>query len=96
METQSINTKRIPSLYSQEEVSDPIVYLFLRCGKAIWLITEANDALAFGYADLYGDGVFGELGYIHLDEILALSSDYFLAMAEVEKPLSQMKQEFYK
>lgn len=89
--------KRIPALYSQEEVSDPICYLFLRCGKAFWLITEANDeGLAFGYADLYGTGESGELGYISLEEIEELSSDYFIAMKEIEMPLSKAKEIMYK
>lgn len=92
----TINTKRIPALYSQEEVEDPTVYLFLRCGKAVWFITEANDeGLSFGWADLYGTGESGELGYISLEEISELASDYFIAVLEVEKPLSEMKKEIY-
>ena len=89
--------KRIPALYSQEEVSDPICYLFLRCGKAFWLITESNDeGLAFGYADLFGNGDCGELGYISLEEMEELASDYFISMKEIEMPLSQAKAMMYK
>lgn len=89
--------QKIPNLYAQEEESDPVVYLIIRCVKAIWLITECNnEGLAFGYADLYGDGVYGELGYIHFGEIEALQDNYNVSVEEVEKPLSEIKEEIYK
>lgn len=89
--------KKIPNLYAQEEEQDPKVYLIIRCVKAIWLITECNEeGLAFGYADLYGDGVYGELGYIHLTEIEALQDNYNVLVEEVNKPLSEVKKEIYK
>ena len=88
---------RIPDLYTQEEVKDPIVYLFIRIGRAFWLITECNsEGLAFGWCDLYGDGSCGELGYVDLSEIESIGKDYFIAIKEVEISLSDAKKVFYK
>ncbi len=89
--------KRIPELYAQEMENDPMVYLVIRCMKAFWLITECNeDGLAFGWADLFGDGSGGELGYINLNDIEELQQAYFVKVEEVEKRLSELKGEFYK
>lgn len=61
---------KIPDIYSQEENSDPTVYLkfFSPYSGAVWLITEydGRDQM-FGWADLgFGQG---ELGYISLSEL---------------------------
>jgi hypothetical protein len=88
---------RIPDLYTQEEVKDPIVYLFIRIGRAFWLITECDsEELAFGWCDLYGDSSCGELGYVDLSEIESIGKDYFIAIKEVEMTLSEAKKVFYK
>ncbi len=88
---------RIPALYSQEEMADPLVYLFIRIGRAFWLITECNgEGLAFGWCDLYGDGSCGELGYVDLSEIESIGKDYFIAIKEVEMSLSDAKKVVYK
>jgi hypothetical protein len=88
---------RIANLYTQEEVKDPIVYLFIRIGRAFWLITECNgEGLAFGWCDLYGDSSCGELGYVDLSEIESIGKDYFIAIKEVEMTLSEAKKVFYK
>jgi hypothetical protein len=88
---------RIPSLYSQEEAANPLVYLFIRIGKAFWLITECDsEGLAFGWCDLYGDGSCGELGYVYLSEIESLGKDYFIAIKEVEITLSEAKKMIYR
>lgn len=59
---------KIPKLYSQEEVEDPIVWVkyFTPYGRGDWYITEfdGRDTM-FGWADLG----HGELGYISLDEL---------------------------
>jgi len=90
--------QRIPDLYSQEEVKDPMVYLIIRCSSAIWLVTEysEDEELAFGWCDIYGDGSCGELGYISLKEIDELKDSYTVNIKEVEKPLSEMKKEVYR
>lgn len=89
--------QKIPGLYSQEEEGDPTVYLVIRCVKAFWLITECDsEGLAFGWADLYGDGSCGELGYIHLGEIEGLKDNYRVTVEEVKRPLSDLKAELYK
>lgn len=89
--------KRIPELYAQEEIADPMVYLIIRCMNSFWLITECNeDGLAFGWADMFGDGSCGELGYIHLDEIEGLQESYIVNVEEVETLLSELKAKFYR
>jgi hypothetical protein len=92
-----LQMNRIPSLYSQEEAADPLVYLFIRSGRAFWLITECDsEGLAFGWCDLYGDGSCGELGYVDLSEIESIGKDYFIAIKEVEITLSEAKKVIYK
>ncbi len=82
---------RIPSLYSQENTKDPIVYLKITFMQAVWLITELEQkqGLAFGYCFIHE----GELGYVSLEEIEDLKNQYPVNIYEVEKPLSQMKKE---
>jgi len=88
---------KIPNLYTQEEEKDPTVYLIIKCGNSFWLITECDsEGLAFGWADMFGDGSCGELGYIHLNEIEGLKDNYFVSVEETKKPLSALKKEFYK
>jgi len=60
--------RKIPKLYSQENVEDPIVWVkfFTPYGRGTWYITEfdGRDTM-FGWADLG----YGELGYISLKEL---------------------------
>jgi len=62
--------RKIPDLYSQDEVEDPIVQVkfFSPYANMVWLVTEfdGKDTM-FGWADL-GMGM-GELGYISLREL---------------------------
>jgi len=67
--TQEIRS-RLPKLYSQENVSDPIaqVKFFSPYSQAVWFVTEfdGKDTM-FGWADVgFGEG---ELGYISLREL---------------------------
>jgi len=61
---------KIPRLYAQEKIKDPIVYVkfFSPYSQATWYITEfdGRDTM-FGWADLGMGG--GELGYISLSEL---------------------------
>ncbi|MEC7109044.1 MAG: DUF2958 domain-containing protein [Planctomycetota bacterium] len=60
--------RKIPKLYSQDEVEDPIVYtkFFNPYGRGTWLITEFDGReTMFGYAKI----THGELGYISLSEL---------------------------
>ena len=86
-----LQMNRIPSLYSQENTKDSIVYLKITCMQAVWLITELDQeqGLAFGYCYIHE----GELGYVSLEEIEDLKSQYRINIFEIEKPLSQMKKE---
>lgn len=65
--------KKLPALYSQEEVEDPMVraHFFDPCGAANWWITEGEqfdeDYLMFGLCDL-GLGC-PELGYASMSEL---------------------------
>lgn len=87
----SIQEKRIPTLYSQEDKKDPQVFLHITCLNSFWLITELDSekALGFGFCQIM-DGC-GELGYISLEEIEDLP--YPVEIKEVNKTLSLMKKE---
>ena len=85
--------KRIPALYSQEEVEDPIVFIKLNIMNSFWLITELDPdkELGFGWCCLGGDIQMAELGYVSLEEIE--STGYEVGIEEIEKSLSQVKKE---
>lgn len=61
--------KKIPKLYSQEKVNDPIVYVKFFCpwSNWTWYATEYDPETrqCFGYVE----GHEGELGYFSLDEL---------------------------
>ncbi len=78
MKTPPLLTKetreRLPALYSQEHVKDPIVYakFFTPDAGATWLVTEFDgEDLFFGWACL-GNIEDAELGYFSLSEIGAV------------------------
>ena len=85
--------KRIPALYSQEEVKDPVVFIKLNIMNSFWLLTELdpNQELGFGWCILNGDIQMAEIGYVSLQEIEA--TGYEVGIEEMEKPLSQVKKE---
>ena len=63
--------RKLPAIYSQENVDDPIVQvkLFSPYTNAVWYLTEYDPGSreAFGWADIgYG---MGELGYISIPEL---------------------------
>lgn len=67
--------RKLPAIYSQENVADPIaqVKLFSPYTNAVWYLTEYDPSSneAFGWADLgYG---MGELGYISIPELEGLN-----------------------
>lgn len=70
---------RLPELYSQEGIPDPIVQVLLLAANSwIWALTEYSEAapdgvphLAFGW--VCGD--FPEMGYIPMDELDELNAD---------------------
>ena len=67
--------RKLPPIYSPENVEDPIVQvkLFSPYTGAVWYLTEYDPSSneAFGWADLgYG---MGELGYIPIDELEGLN-----------------------
>ena len=67
--------RKLPAIYSQENVDDPIaqVKLFSPYSGAVWYLTEYDPSTkqAFGWADLGMGG--GELGYIDLSELEGLN-----------------------
>lgn len=67
--------RKLPPIYSQENVEDPIVQvkLFSPYTNAVWYLTEYDPASreAFGWADLGMGG--GELGYISVTELEGMS-----------------------
>jgi hypothetical protein len=67
--------RKLPAIYSQENVADPLaqVKLFSPYTNAVWYLTEYDPSSneAFGWADLgYG---MGELGYISISELEGLN-----------------------
>lgn len=67
--------RKLPAIYSQENVDDPIaqVKLFSPYSGAVWYLTEYDPSSkqGFGWADLgYG---MGELGYIDITELEGLN-----------------------
>jgi hypothetical protein len=87
---------KLPKLYSQEDVKDPIAQLklFSPYSGATWYITEfdGHDTM-FGWADLGHGG--GELGYISLSELEEANRNG-LPLVERDKyfrpePLSKLK-----
>jgi len=87
---------KLPKLYSQEDVKDPLVQLklFSPYSGATWYITEfdGHDTM-FGWADLGHGG--GELGYISLSELEEANRNG-LPLVERDKyfhpqPLSKLK-----
>ena len=88
--------KEVPPLYSQEEAADPLVYVSVRIGQAYWLITEFDPQkqIAFGWAEIFPGG--GELGYIHIPEIVAAIAKYGGEIVNYDEPqpLSKLKEEF--
>lgn len=83
--------QRVPTLYSQEDVKDPIVFIKISCLNSFWLITEfdAEKELGFGFCQMFEGG--GELGYVSLEEIKNLP--YPVKIEEVKKALSIFKKE---
>ncbi|NBR67989.1 MAG: DUF2958 domain-containing protein [Actinobacteria bacterium] len=67
--------RKLPAIYSQEDVADPIVQvkLFSPYTGAVWYLTEYDSSSrdAFGWADLGMGG--GELGYISIPELEGLN-----------------------
>lgn len=67
--------RKLPALYSQENVADPTAWvkLFSPYTGAVWYLTEYDPSTkqAFGWADLGMGG--GELGYIDLPELEGLN-----------------------
>lgn len=67
--------RKLPPIYSQEDVEDPLVQvkLFSPYSGAVWYLTEYDPASrdAFGWADLGMGG--GELGYISVSELEGLN-----------------------
>ena len=88
--------RKIPALYAQEEVKNPLVYVSIRIGSAFWLITEYEPVkqIAFGFAELFPGG--GELGYIYLPEIEEAVKKYNGEVINYDepRPLSELKKEF--
>lgn len=94
----------LPELYSQEDVTDPVVQVLLLGANAwIWALTEYSEVapdgcprLAFGWAA----GDFPGLGYVPMDELDGLNAGCLNGFGYVwvdesftPRPLSQVKAE---
>jgi len=95
---------RLPELYSQEEVTDPIVQvLLLGANGWFWALTEYSktapdgcEHLAFGF--VFGD--YPEFGYVSMDELDDLNAGcldghgfVWVDETHTPRPLSQVKAE---
>lgn len=87
--TEKMWLDRVPDLYAQEDIEDPVVWLQINCLNSFWLLTEYDPIkqLGFGWCELF-EGC-GELGYVSLEEIERLP--YPIHITEIEIPLSQLK-----
>jgi len=92
--------KKLPKLYSQEKVKDPIVHLklFNPMGAQTWLITEYDgEDTFFGWAELGMGPGCAELGYVSRSEIEEVQLPFGMYIerdAHFEpKPLSEAKKE---
>ena len=100
--------KKLPALYSQENVADPTVvaHFFFPIGASNWYITEGSwegeptngnpgeDFIMFGLCDL-GFG-FPELGYVSLNEMQGVKGPLGLGIERdkfwTPKPLSAVQE----
>ena len=88
--------RKIPPLYSQENVEDPIVYVkyFLPGTNWTWYVLEFDGKdTFFGYVD----GIYPELGYFSLSELEKLRGPLGLKVERdlywKPRPLSKVKKE---
>jgi len=95
---------RLPELYSQEDVADPMVQVLL-CGANgwLWALTEYSDTapdgcprLAFGWVA----GDFPEFGFVPMDELDELNAGcldghgfVWVDETHTPRPLSQVRAE---
>lgn len=93
-----VSKSGLPALYSQEEVSDPIVHvkLFTPYSGWTWLLTECSGLRAFGFAYDGNNPDGAELGYIDVAELQGLRTRQGWQMVERDahfrpKPLSEAK-----
>lgn len=88
--------KKIPKLYSQEHVKDPIIVckFFTPWTSWTWYIIEFDGKDTF-FA--YVNGIVPELGYVSLSELEDIVSPSGLRIERdlrwVERPLSRVKKE---
>lgn len=95
--TQEIR-KKLPPLYSQDKVKDPIVQavFFNPTGSGYWLATEFDgEDTFFGFAEIHAG--CGELGYFSLSELESIRVRGGLKIERDAwwdpKPLSEAKKE---
>jgi len=91
--------KKLPALYSQEEVEDPMVVVkfFDPCGSGTWYITEGErqdeEFLLFGLCYIHEP----ELGYVALSELQAYKGPFGIGIERdkfwTAKRLSEVKAE---
>lgn len=86
--------KQIPALYSQENVTDPIVQVkfFSPWSNWTWYATEFDgEDIFFGWVD----GHYPELGYFSLNELKSVKGPFGLAIERdlhfTPKPLSKVQ-----
>jgi len=89
--------RKLPKLYAQDGVKDPMVYLklFNPVGAGTWYITEWDgEDTFFGFADL-GDPACAEFGYISKSELESLRLPMGMSIERdawwSPKPLSEAK-----
>jgi hypothetical protein len=91
--------KRMPALYSQENVDDPtvVVKFFDPCSSATWFVTEGqregDDFLMFGLCYIHEP----ELGYVALSELQEYKGPLGIGIERdkwwTPKPLSEARKE---
>lgn len=89
--------KKIPKLYSQEHVKDPIVHVkfFVPWSNWTWFATEFDGKdIFFGYVI----GLDSEMGYFSLSELQSVKGPFGLGIERdlyfKERPLSEVKSKY--
>ncbi len=92
-----IKKREIPPLYTQEDTTDPMIYLEISLFQFPWRwyvseceIEESGDVLFFGFVN----GDFDEWGYFRLSELEDTSCPLLVSYDFKPLPFSKLKKEY--
>jgi len=92
-----IKKREIPLLYTQEDTTDPMIYLEISLFQFPWRwyvseceIEESGDVLFFGFVN----GDFDEWGYFRLSELEDTSCPLLVSYDFKPLPFSELKKQY--